>query len=105
LINDRHIGYFWFKTGIPNIPNIICVQSTICDIITKTKYYFRYLLKPYGAHCEIFKTIAVSLEKKKVVLNFKAFFKKKKLKKKNYGKIYRGAQPPPFGLEVGQPPH
>jgi hypothetical protein len=44
FIHDRHIGYFWFKTCIPNIPNIVCVQSTICGIITKTKYYFRYLL-------------------------------------------------------------
>jgi hypothetical protein len=69
LIHDRHIGYFWFEIGIPNI---VCVQSIICDIITKTKYYFRYLLKPHGAHREIYKTTGVSIVKKKIiVLNFK----------------------------------
>jgi hypothetical protein len=73
FIHNRHICYFWFKTcipNIPNIPNIVCVQSTICGIITKTKYYFRYLLKSHGAHCEIYKTIGVSIGKKNVVLNF-----------------------------------
>jgi hypothetical protein len=63
FIHNGHIYYFLFKTGIPNIPNIVCVQSTICGIITKTKYYFRYLLKPHGAHCEIYKTIGVSIGK------------------------------------------
>jgi hypothetical protein len=72
FIHDRHIGYFWFKTCIPNIPNIVCVQSTICDIITTTKYYFRYLLKPYGTHREIYKTTGVYILKENIiVLNFK----------------------------------
>jgi hypothetical protein len=74
LIQDRHIGYFWFKTGTSNI---ICVQSTICDIITKTKYYFRYLLKLHGAHREIYKTTGVSIVKKKLWFLI--------LRKKNYG--------------------
>jgi hypothetical protein len=65
LIHDRHISYFWFKTGIPNI---VCVQSNICDIITKTKYHFRYLLKPHGAHREIYKTTGVSIGRKKNVV-------------------------------------
>jgi hypothetical protein len=85
FIHDRHICYFWFKTCIPNISNIVCVRSTICDIITKTKYYFRYLLKPHGAHREIYKTTrGIYWKKKIVVLNFKAFFEKKN-KKKNRG--------------------
>jgi hypothetical protein len=102
FIHDRYIGYFWFKTCIPNIPNIVCVQSTICGIITKAKYYFRYLLKPHGTHCEIYKTIWVSIGKKNVVLNLRlSFFKKKII---IMGKYIGVAQPPPFGLEVGQPP-
>jgi len=75
LIHDRHIGYFWFKTGIPNI---VCVQSTICGIITKTKYYFRYLLKSHGAHREIYKTIGVYIGKKMWFLILRLFYLKKK---------------------------
>jgi hypothetical protein len=68
----------------------------------KNKVLFRYLLKSHGAHREIYKTTGVSIGKKNVVLNFKAFFLKKK--KKIMGKYIGVAQPPPFGLEVGQPP-
>jgi hypothetical protein len=93
LIHDKHIGYFWFKTGIPNI---VCVQSTICDIITKTKYYFRYLLKQHGAHHEIYKTIRVSIVKKKImILNFK--------EKKIMGVAYGGGRPPPGLMGVADP--
>jgi hypothetical protein len=45
--------------------NIVCVQSIICDIITKTRYYFWYLLKPHGTQREIYKTTRVSIGKKK----------------------------------------
>jgi hypothetical protein len=115
LIHDRHIGYFWFKTGIPNISNIVCVQSIICDIITKTKYYFRYLLKSHGAHREIYKTTGVSIEKKIMVLNFK----EKKIMgvaRPRATPMGHGgglatprpngvADPPPSQLEVAEPPY
>jgi hypothetical protein len=82
-----HIGYFWFKTGIPNI---VCVQSTICDIITKTKYHFRYLLKPHGARREIYKTTGVSIGKKELWFLILSLFLLKKIKIKILGV----AQPP-----------
>jgi uncharacterized membrane protein YozB (DUF420 family) len=53
LVQNRHT----------NIPNIVCVQSTICDIITKTKYHFRYLLKLHEAHRKIYKTTGYLLKK------------------------------------------
>jgi hypothetical protein len=45
VIPNRHTCYFWYKTGIQNKPNIVCVQ----------RYHFWYLLKPQGAYREIYK--------------------------------------------------
>jgi hypothetical protein len=54
LVQNRHTRY----------TNIVCLQSIICDIITKPIYHFWYLLKPQGAHREIYKTIGVYIGKK-----------------------------------------